>query len=106
MNSLELRRDQKRSLRVSSGLPSLRKPLIFSNSFSLGLRARHRTYNSSTTSSGFFVFRSVFTTLPSLIFSLVVLPLSKCNACERLGSVFTSHEQTLSRVARPNVVRK
>ena len=30
----------------------------------------------------------------------------KCNACERFGSVRTSQEQTVPRVARPKVVRK
>src|SRR5215204_6571907 len=37
---------------------------------------------------------------------VVASPLSMCSDCDRVGSSFTSHEQTLSRVARPNVVRK
>ena len=37
---------------------------------------------------------------------LTVSPLSRCSACDSVGSIFTSHEQTVSRVARPKVVRK
>ena len=47
-----------------------------------------------------------FTTPPSSTFCETVLPLSRCRACERFGSIFTSQEQTVSRVARPNVRRK
>ena len=42
-----------------------------------------------------------FNTPPSAILLVTVSPLIKCNAWERLGSIFTSHEQTVARVARP-----
>ena len=45
-------------------------------------------------------------TPPCWILLLVVSPLRRWRACERVGSIFTSHEQTVSRVARPKVVRK
>ena len=44
--------------------------------------------------------------LPAAIFCVVVSPLSRCSDCDSVGSSFTSHEQTVSRVARPKVVRK
>ena len=43
---------------------------------------------------------------PSRIRFVTVSPFNRCSACDRFGSIFTSQEQTVSRVARPNVVRK
>ena len=47
-----------------------------------------------------------FTTPPSSIFFWTVVPFRRCSVWERFGSIFTSHEHTVARVARPKVVRK
>ncbi len=57
-------------------------------------------------SGGFLESSSRLATPPALILSFEVLPLSRWSACESVGSIFTSHEQGVSRVARPKVVRK
>ena len=54
----------------------------------------------------FFSWSILPTMLPCAIFGSTVLPLSKWRLCESVGSSRTSHEQTVSRVARPKVVRK
>lgn len=86
---------------------AISKPSSFAFSFEVGLRLKVRTYNSSMISAGaFFSIRRRPTRLPAAIFCVVVSPLSRCSDCDSVGSSLTSHEQTVSRVARPKVVRK
>ena len=54
----------------------------------------------------FFSWSILPTRFPCAIFGSTVSPLSRCRLCDSVGSSRTSHEQTVSRVGRPNVVRK
>src|SRR4029079_14984094 len=107
-NSRELSNAQKTS---SSGGPGSFTPAscvsIALCSSSVGRRVTLRKYNSLITCGGvFFSSSKRFTTPPSLTFACTFSPFIRCSACPRFGSIFTSHEQTVSREARPNVVRK
>src|SRR5215216_983072 len=59
-----------------------------------------------TWSGVFFSARRFWINWPWRMRMVVASPLSMWSDCDRVGSNFTSHEQTDSRVARPKVVRK
>jgi hypothetical protein len=53
----------------------------------------------------FFSLTQRVTRPPDWIFCWTLSPFRRCSAWERLGSIFTSQVQTLSRVVRPKVRR-
>ena len=76
-------------------------------SMAVGTRVRALIYSSSRISAGdLLAFSIPEITVLFPTFSSIVLPLIRCKAWERVGSILVSAALTVSREARPKVFKK